>query len=93
VLFRSPDLAAAVDVFVRLFTAPGPAPLVTLPVLLAIATGLTTQAVPKHRWHRAQDAFAALSLHLQVIALTAFVVTVYAIVGHQDVAPFIYFRF
>ncbi|WP_131769495.1 MBOAT family O-acyltransferase [Candidatus Protofrankia californiensis] len=93
VLFRSPDLGTAMDIFVRLFTAPGPAPMVTRTVLLAIAAGLATQMVPKNWWLHAQDLFSRLSMFGQVVGIVAFVLLAHTIVGRQDVAPFVYFRF
>ena len=93
VLFRSPDLATAGEIFQRLFTAGGPAPLVTPTVLAAIAVGLGTAAIPRPWWARAQAAFAARPLAVQVLLLLTALMIIYTFVGQQDVAPFIYFRF
>ncbi|WP_462185948.1 MULTISPECIES: MBOAT family O-acyltransferase [unclassified Frankia] len=93
VLFRAPDLATARELAVRLFTAGGPAPLVTPTVLAAIGVGLATAAVPRAWWIHAQVAFAQLRLGAQIALLTLSIMIIYAIVGPQDVAPFIYFHF
>ncbi|WP_163552425.1 MBOAT family O-acyltransferase [Candidatus Frankia alpina] len=93
VLFRAPDLDTAGRLFARLFTAGGPAPLVTPSVVAAIAVGLTTAAVPQHWWTRAQARFTQMSLGPQIALLTMAMMVIYAVVGQQDVAPFIYFRF
>ncbi|ABD13261.1 putative membrane protein involved in D-alanine export [Frankia casuarinae] len=93
VLFRAPDLATARELVVRLFTASGPAPLVTPTVLAAIGVGLATAAVPRVWWIHAQAAFTRLRLGAQIALLTPSIMIIYAIVGPQDVAPFIYFRF
>ncbi|WP_322747626.1 MULTISPECIES: MBOAT family O-acyltransferase [unclassified Frankia] len=93
VLFRSPDVEAAIDIFVRLVSAPGPAPLVTREVLLAIATGLLTQLTPKSWRLHAADIFSQLSVFGQAVVIVGFILIAHAIVGRQDVAPFIYFRF
>ncbi|MCK9931594.1 MBOAT family protein [Frankia sp. Mgl5] len=93
VLFRSPDLATAGEIFHRLLTAGGPSPLVTNTVLVAIAIGLGTAAIPRLWWIRAQQAFAARPLTVQIIMVVAFLLVIYTFVGQQDVAPFIYFRF
>ncbi|KPM57481.1 acyltransferase [Frankia sp. R43] len=93
VLFRSPDLGTAAEIFGRLFTAGGPSPLVTTTVLVAIAAGLGAAAVPGWWWVRAQGLFAARRLGTQIILVVTFLLVIYAFVGQQDVAPFIYFRF
>ncbi|EIV95595.1 MBOAT family protein [Frankia sp. QA3] len=93
VLFRAPDLGTAARLFERLFTAGGPAPLVTPAVLVAIVVGLATAAIPQGWWARAQARFARVGLGPQVALLTTAMMIIYAVVGQQDVAPFIYFRF
>ncbi|MCK9900348.1 MBOAT family protein [Frankia sp. Cpl3] len=93
VLFRSPDLGTAGEIFTRLFTAWGPAPLVTTTVLVAIAAGLGAAAIPRWWWVRAQGVFAARPLGVQIVLVVAFLLVIYTFVGQQDVAPFIYFRF
>lgn len=93
VLFRAPDLATAGAVFARLVSAPGPAPLVTPAVVLAIVAGLATAAVPRAWWAAGQAHFARLRPPAQIALLTCAVMVLYAAVGQHEVAPFIYFRF
>jgi D-alanyl-lipoteichoic acid acyltransferase DltB (MBOAT superfamily) len=93
VLFRSPDLATAEEIFGRLFHGPGPSPLVTPTVLAAIAVGLATQAVPRAWWTRARERFAGLARGVQAAGLIAVVLLTHALVSNAGAAPFIYFRF
>jgi alginate O-acetyltransferase complex protein AlgI len=93
VFFRSPTVAAAMEVFGRLFSGSGPSPLVTTSVLLAIFAGLAVQFVPLGFWPAVQVRFATLSLAWQAVLLGTLIVVCNAIVGEQGVAPFIYFRF
>ncbi|KQC39742.1 MULTISPECIES: MBOAT family protein [unclassified Frankia] len=93
VLFRAPDLDTAGRLFARLFTAGGPAPLVTPAVLAAIVVGLATAAIPPSWWAGTRARFARVSLGPQIVLLTVSMMVIYAVVGQQDVAPFIYFRF
>ena len=94
VFFRSPDLATAFTLLSRLLTwAPGPAPLLTPPVLLAIVAGLGVQFVPAGFWPAVQTRFGRLSYLRQGLLLGALLVLLDAMVGNQGVAPFIYFRF
>lgn len=93
VLFRSPDLATAGEILRRLVTGGTATGLVTLPVVAAIVVGLGLAAVPGRWWAGAQNAFDRLPLPAQVTGVVAFLLVMYAAVGHQDVAPFIYFRF
>ena len=92
-LFRAPDLRTFGQVVTGLATGSGPSPLVTRGVLVAIAAGLATQAVPASAWTRARDAFSRVAPALQALALATFLLTAYALVNDQGVAPFIYFRF
>ncbi len=93
VLFRSPDLGTAGEIFKRLIHGPGPSPLVTPTVLAAIAAGLLTQAVPRGWWTRAREGFARLPVGAQVIGLIGAVLLTHALVSNAGAAPFIYFRF
>jgi D-alanyl-lipoteichoic acid acyltransferase DltB (MBOAT superfamily) len=93
VLFRSPDLATAGEILRRLGTGGFATGLVTPTVVVAIAVGLGLAAVPGRWWATAQSAFDRLRLPAQVAGVVAFLLVMYAAVGHQDVAPFIYFRF
>jgi len=92
-LFRAPDLRTFGQVVTGLATGAGPSPLVTRGVLVAIAAGLATQAVPPSARARARDTFSRLAPALQALALAAFLLGAYALVDNQGVAPFIYFRF
>jgi alginate O-acetyltransferase complex protein AlgI len=93
VFFRASSFSAAMTIFGRLFSGPGPSPLVTLPVLLAIVAGLGVQFVPVGFWPQVQIRFAAMSLVWQAVLLGTLLVVCFAIVGNQGVAPFIYFKF
>ena len=89
VFFRSPDLATAFTLLRRLLTwAPGPAPLLTPPVLLAIVAGLGVQFVPAGFWPAVQTRFGRLSYLRQGLLLGALLVLLDAMVGNQGVAPF-----
>jgi alginate O-acetyltransferase complex protein AlgI len=94
IFFRSPDLGTAWQMIGRLITwAPGPAPLVTPTVLIAIVVGLATQFVPTGFWPAVQARFQRLTYGRQAVAFGAFLVLIYAAGGNSGVAPFIYFRF
>ncbi|WP_163547561.1 MBOAT family O-acyltransferase [Candidatus Frankia nodulisporulans] len=93
VLFRAPDLGTAGQVFARLVSRPGPAPLVTPTVVAAILAGLATAAVPRAWWIVVRGQFARLGVGLQIVLITAAVTVIYHAVGTQTVSPFIYFRF
>ncbi|MCL9797699.1 hypothetical protein [Frankia sp. AgKG'84/4] len=93
VFFRAPDLATAGRLLSRLLTAPGPAPLVTAPVLAAIAAGLTTAAVPRAWWTATRVRLARLPTVAQIPLLTLSIMIIYAVAGPGQVSPFIYFRF
>jgi D-alanyl-lipoteichoic acid acyltransferase DltB (MBOAT superfamily) len=90
--FRADSIATAFGMLGRLFTAFGPAPLVTPLVLVVIAGMLAVQYLPHDVPARIQDAFS----HLRPVAQGAilggalFAITT---LGPQGVAPFIYFRF
>ncbi len=93
VFFRSESFADAFDVLAQLFTAWDlPSPLVTVPVLLAIAFGIGAQYIPRHVNAAAMAAFSRLPVPAQGaavgVALTAIVT-----LGPSGVAPFIYFQF
>ena len=94
VFFRSDSLGTALTILVRLFTAFGPAPLVTPLVVGAIALGIGMQYVPTglRLGERVQALFSRLRPVAQgtALALTLFVITT---LGPQGVAPFIYYQF
>jgi len=93
VLFRSPDLATAGEILRRLGTGGLATGLVTPTVVAAIAVGLGLAAVPGRWWVAAQGLFDRLPLAAQIGGVAVFLLVMYAAVGQQDVAPFIYFRF
>jgi D-alanyl-lipoteichoic acid acyltransferase DltB (MBOAT superfamily) len=93
VFFRADSVGVAVAMLARAVSFQGgPSPLVTLPVLLAIAVGMLTQFAP-----RGPGALLRAGLsRLQPVpmgvaaALALFVITT---LGPRGVAPFIYFQF
>ncbi len=93
VFFRADSVAGAVGMLARLVSfAGGPTPLVTFPVILAIAVGMLTQFVPR----APGEALRSVVSRLQPVpmgiaaALALFVITT---LGPRGVAPFIYFQF
>jgi alginate O-acetyltransferase complex protein AlgI len=92
VFFRSPDLATAFDMLGRV-GASGPAPLVTLPLVLLTVAAVAVQAVPSGWWRRAEAWLVSRPVAAQGAALGLLVVVADAAVGEQGVAPFIYFQF
>ena len=92
VFFRSPNLAIVRELFTQLFDF-GPAPLVTVPVLVAVAIGLGTQVVPQRVWAVIEGRFSTVPWWAQGLAFGFFVVVIDALVPQQGVAPFLYFRF
>jgi D-alanyl-lipoteichoic acid acyltransferase DltB (MBOAT superfamily) len=92
VFFRARSVQGAFDVLARI-AHPGPSPLVTVPVLAAIAVGLSTQAIPTSAWTAIQQRFSAMPLVIQGVTLGVVFVFVTSLVSDQGVAPFLYFRF
>ena len=92
VLFRSETFDAAATMFTRLFTAGGPAPLVTPGVVGLIALMLGMQLLPRDLGLRFGRGFARLPLLAQGAMVGCFIFLVVAL-GPRGVAPFIYFRF
>jgi alginate O-acetyltransferase complex protein AlgI len=93
IFFRADSFADARDMIVRLFTDWGSgAPLVTFPVLLAIAAGIGSQYLPARVPKLIMARLAALSPVPQAAVLAAALMVTNAM-GPQGVAPFIYFRF
>jgi len=91
-LFRADSLHTAWTMFVRLFTAWGPSPLVTPLVMGAIALGIGVQYVPKDVPERVKLAFSRAGATAQGVVLGVLLFVMSAL-GPQGVAPFIYFRF
>ncbi len=69
-----------------------PSPLVTFPVVLAIAFGIAVQYVPRDLSYRLQDYFGRLGPILQGTTLAGALLVI-TTMGPPGVAPFIYFRF
>ena len=92
VFFRAPDLGTAFDVLGGLGLS-GPAPLVTLPLVLLVVTAVAIQALPPGWWRTAEGWFVARPVALQGALVGALIVAADAAVGQQGVAPFIYYRF
>jgi alginate O-acetyltransferase complex protein AlgI len=92
VFFRSPNLTTAFDMLGQIGAA-GPAPLVTVPMVLLVVAAIALQAVPSDFWRRAEAWLVARPVAAQGVALGLMLVVADAAVGQQGVAPFIYFRF
>ena len=93
VFFRATGFGNAFSVLGRLFSGwTMPSPLVTFPVLLAVATGIGIQYVPRDFAVRCQQTFARWGVVMQGATLGA-ILLVITTLGPPGVAPFIYFRF
>ena len=92
VFFRADTIGSAGTVLLRLVTAWGPAPLVTVPVVLTIAAALAFQFVPRDAGQILATAFSRLRPAWQGAVLAGVLLVVDAL-GPQGVAPFIYFQF
>jgi alginate O-acetyltransferase complex protein AlgI len=93
VFFRADSVAGAVGMLARLLSFEGGAtPLVTLPVLLAIAVGMLTQFAPRVPGEVLRSVVSRLQpVPMGVAAaLALFAITT---LGPRGVAPFIYFQF
>jgi D-alanyl-lipoteichoic acid acyltransferase DltB (MBOAT superfamily) len=93
VFFRADSFTTAKDVLTGLFTGWGdPSPLVTFPVILAIAVGIGSQYLPARVPRQIMDTFARMPVVAQAGVL-ALALMVTSVMGPEGVAPFIYFRF
>jgi alginate O-acetyltransferase complex protein AlgI len=92
VFFRAPDLGTAFDVLGRLGLS-GPAPLVTLPLVLLVVAAVAIQALPPGWWRTAEAWLVARPVMVQGLLAGALIVGADAAVGQEGVAPFIYFQF
>jgi hypothetical protein len=92
VFFRAPDLGTAFGVLGGLGLS-GPAPLVTLPMILLVVTAVAIQALPPGWWREAEGWLVARPVALQGVGVGALIVIGDAAVGQQGVAPFIYYQF
>ncbi len=92
ILFRAQSVGLAGDFLARLVT-PGPATLVTVPVVLAVVATVGLQLLPERGTLALQGRFERLPIGALGVGLAALVIVVSATVSGQGVAPFIYFRF
>ena len=92
VFFRAPDLGTAFDVLGGLGLS-GPAPLVTLPLVLLVVAAVAIQALPPGWWRTAEAWLVARPVAVQGLLVGALIVAADAAVGQEGVAPFIYFQF
>ncbi len=93
VFFRADSVGSAVGMLARLLSFQGgPTPLVTTPVLLAIAVGMLTQFVPRAPGAVLRAAISRLQPAPMGIA-AAFALFAITTMGPRGVAPFIYFQF
>jgi D-alanyl-lipoteichoic acid acyltransferase DltB (MBOAT superfamily) len=92
ILFRSPDIASAVE-FLGQLTQPGPATLWTVPVVAAVAGVLLVQLVPPD-WRGRVRAWVQRRHPVTLgLGLASVILLVGATVPSQGVPPFIYFQF
>jgi alginate O-acetyltransferase complex protein AlgI len=92
VLFRAPSLGAAGDILQRSVSAWGPAPSVTLGVVLVIVGTLAMQLVPPAPVRWVTDRYGRLPLAAQGAVLGAAFALAVAL-GPAGVPPFIYYQF
>jgi D-alanyl-lipoteichoic acid acyltransferase DltB (MBOAT superfamily) len=92
IFFRADSVGTAFTVLGRLVTGAGPAPLLTLPVLLAVAGGIGVQYLPAGVVGQLAARFSRLAPALQGTAVAAALVGI-GVLGPQGVSPFIYYRF
>jgi D-alanyl-lipoteichoic acid acyltransferase DltB (MBOAT superfamily) len=93
IFFRAETFGVAWEMITGLFTRWGEAsPLVTGPVLLAIAVGIGSQYLPQRAQRAVLATFSRLNLVSQAAVLAVALMVTQAL-GPQDVAPFIYFQF
>jgi hypothetical protein len=93
IFFRAETFEVAWQMITGLFTRWGEAsPLVTGPVLLAIAVGIGSQYLPPRVPRAILAGFSRLNLVAQAAALAVALMVTQAL-GPPDVAPFIYFQF
>ena len=93
IFFRADTFGVAWDMITGLFTGWGQAsPLVTGPVLLAIAVGIGSQYLPPRVPRTILAVFSRLNVVAQAAVLAVALMITQAL-GPEDVAPFIYFQF
>jgi hypothetical protein len=92
IIFRSPDLGIAADMYGQL-TDWGAATLWTVPAVLAVTVVVGLQLVPRGIIEEVRLRIEALNAPALGLGLAAVVVIVAATVPSQGVPPFIYFQF
>ena len=92
VIFRSPDLSIAADMYGQLLDW-GAATLWTVPAVLAVVVVVGLQLVPRGIIEAVRLRIEALNAPALGLGLAAVVVIVAATVPSQGVPPFIYFQF
>jgi alginate O-acetyltransferase complex protein AlgI len=92
IFFRAGSIGGAFAMLKGLVTQWGPAPLVTLPVLGAIALGVGVQYLPHRPAELLMSRFSRLKPAVQGAVLGASLLIITTL-GPQGVAPFIYFQF
>ena len=90
--FRADSLSTVGVMLDRLFTAWGPAPLVTPVLVLTLAGAVGAQYLPADASDRVRSVFARQRGTVQAAVLGLALLTVTTL-GPQGVAPFIYYRF
>ena len=91
--FNASSVSSAFTLVSRLFTAwGGDAPLVRLPVVLAIVGALLVQFVPRGFGQRMRELFAQLGAVAKGLTLGTSLLVITTL-GPAGVAPFIYFKF
>jgi alginate O-acetyltransferase complex protein AlgI len=92
IFFRAGSLGTAAAMLEGLVGSWGPAPLVTLPVVGAIALGIGAQYLPHAPAERLMASFSRLRPAVQGAVLGTALLIITAL-GPQGVPPFIYFQF
>ncbi len=92
VLFRADSFDTAVEVLKRAVTAWGPAPLVSLNLVLVVAGALLMQYFPPRLSERIEAALAEPPLVVQGAVMGVVIALIFAL-GPKGVAPFIYYQF
>ena len=92
IFFNADSFSTATTLIGRLFTAWGPAPLVTPLVVITIVGTVALQYLPTPLGGRAQREFARQPWVVQG-AILGIVLLVITTLGPQGVAPFIYYKF
>ncbi len=92
ILFRSPDLGVAADVFSQM-TAPGAATLITVPAVVLVVLVIGLQLIPPKPMDAIQLRVQQWSPAAIGVAMFFVILLVGATIPDQGVPPFIYFQF